>query len=131
MRNLLLLVLGLALGAVIASILLNAMYRREAYARGVMQVLQHQYAPLRERLRKADCANIDVSDSKHRLAELTEEIEPSTYPDSKPDAPFREYTSRLREAVADLPTGSASCAAVAPIVTRIGDACETCHRQYR
>jgi hypothetical protein len=107
------------------------MYRREAYARGVMQVLQHQYAPLRERLRKADCANEDASEAKRRLAELTEEIEPSNYPESKPDAPFREYTSRLRDAVADLPSGSAGCAAIAPVVTRIGDACEACHRQYR
>jgi hypothetical protein len=131
MRNLLLLVLGLALGAAFASITLNAMYRHDAYARGVMQVLQHQYAPLRDRLRKADCTTVDASEAKHRLAELTEEIESSNYPDSKPDAPFREYTSRLRQGVADLPAGSVNCAAIAPIVTRIGDACEACHRQYR
>jgi hypothetical protein len=131
MRYLLLLVLGLVLGAILASIVLNAMYRRDAYARGVMQVLQHEYAALHDRLRAGDCQQIDVAQSKRRLAELTEEIEPSNYAESKPDAPFREYTSRLRDAIAALPAEPTSCAAAAPIVTRIGDACDACHRQYR
>ena len=42
MRSLLLLVLGIAFGAAVAALVLNALGRRDAYARGVMQVLQHE-----------------------------------------------------------------------------------------
>ena len=131
MRNLILLGLGLLLGAVGASTVLNAMARRDAYARGVMNVMQHHYGGMRERLRDSPCTAFDPGSDRSMLAALTEQVGPSQYGDAKPDAPFREYTDRLRTAVADLPQQATTCAAVAPIVTRIGDACDACHRQYR
>lgn len=131
MRNLILLGLGLLLGAVGASTVLNAMARRDAYARGVMNVMQHHYGGLRERLRDSTCTAFDPSNDRSILAALTEQVGPSQYGDAKPDAPFREYTDRLRAAVAELPQQATTCAAVASIVTRIGNACDACHRQYR
>ena len=131
MRNLILLGLGLVLGAVGASIVQSMLARRAAYARGVMDVMQHHYAGLRERLRDPQCAIFDASADRAMLAALTEQVGPSQYGDDKPDAPFREYTDRLRAAVADLPTHPVACAAGAPVVQRIGNACDACHRQYR
>lgn len=131
MRYLTLLGLGLLLGVIGASTVVNALARRDAYARGVMNVLQHHYGDLRERLRDAKCATVDATGQRGMLAALTEEIAPSQYGSAAPDAPFREYTDRLRSAVADLPQQPAACSTLAPVITRIGNACDSCHRQYR
>lgn len=131
MRYLILLGLGLLLGAIGASTVVNALARRDAYARGVMNVMQHHYGDLRERLHDPKCATIDAGPERALLAAMAEQITLSQYGSATPDAPFREYTDRLRSAVADLPAQSAACSALAPIATRIGNACDACHRQYR
>ena len=131
MRNLLLLGLGFVLGASTASIVSSALNRRDAYARGAMQVMQHHYGMLRGRLRTNSCANADLDRDKAMLSALIDDIGPAVYAGTAPDRPFEEYTQRLREAVAELPASAATCAAVAPAVSRIGNACEACHQQYR
>jgi len=130
MRSLILLILGLAFGAVCTAIAMNALAQRSAYARGVMQVMQHHYAELRngQRTGRCDAATIDRAHDVLRL--LGDEIERSVYGDTTPEPPFREYNERLRNAVADV-DGTKGCAALAPIVNRVGDACDACHRQYR
>jgi len=131
MRNLLILALGFVLGAFAAAIVSNALARRDAYARATMQVLQQQFGVLRQRLRSDSCTSIDPGPARRLLALLGNEIEPSAYPEASPPPPFREYASRLHEAVAALPESATSCAALAPLVSRIGQACEACHQQYR
>jgi hypothetical protein len=131
MRNLLILALGFALGAFAATILASALARRDAYARAAMQVMQHHYGALRERVRAGSCANVDPLPARRVLGLLGDEIEASAYPHGAAPPPFREFTGRLREAVTALPEAPASCAALAPLVTRIGQACEACHQQYR
>jgi cytochrome c556 len=131
MRSLLLLVLGIAFGATVASLVLNALGRRDAHARGVMQVLQHEAGVLHSALRSKACGTADATRAKMLIGALTEEIEPSVLGDSTADPPFREYLQRLRDASAELAASAPDCAALAPIVTKIGDACDACHRQYR
>lgn len=131
MRNLLLLTLGIALGAVAAAVVLNALNRRDAYARGVMQVLQQHVGILRTQLRTNACGRADTAADKALLGALTEEVERSVYADSIPEPPFREYAQHLRDAVAELPTAITDCTVLAPAVTKIGNACDACHRQYR
>ncbi len=131
MRSLFLLVLGIAFGAAVAAIALNALGRRDAYARGVMQVLQHETGDLRSALRAKACGTADAARAKMLIGALTEEIEPSVLGDSSADPPFREYLQRLRDASAELTASAPDCVALAPIVTKIGDACDACHRQYR
>ena len=131
MRSLLVLALGIALGALASSSVINALNRRDAYPRGVMEVMQQQVAVLRNRVRTNTCVADELAREKSLLAALTEQIEPSLFAASTPDPPFREYTQHLREAVAELPTQGAGCATLAPVVTKIGNACEACHHQYR
>jgi cytochrome c556 len=131
MRSLILLILGLVFGAVCTAITMNALAQRSAYARGVMQVMQHHYAELRNGQRSGRCDAATVTRAHEALRLLGDEIERSVYADSTPEPPFREYTDRLRSAVADLGDGTKSCAAMAPIVNRVGDSCDACHRQYR
>ena len=131
MRSLILLIVGLAFGAACAAVAMNALAQRSAYARGLMQVMQHHYAELRAGQRAGRCEAQTVARAREALRLLEDEIERSVYGDGTPDPPFREYADRLRGAVADLGDGTQGCAALAPIVNRIGDSCDACHRQYR
>jgi len=131
MRSLILLILGLAFGAACTAIAMNALAQRSAYARGVMQVMQHHYAELRNGQRTGRCEAPTVARAHESLRLLEDEIERSVYGDGTPEPPFREYTDRLRSAVADLGDGTQGCAALAPIINRVGDSCDACHRQYR
>jgi hypothetical protein len=131
MRSLILLILGLAFGAVCAAIAMNALAQRSAYARGVMQVMQHHYAELRNAQRTSRCEATTIARAHETLRLLSDEIEGSVYGDSTPEPPFREYSDRLRSAVADLGDGTKSCAELGPVINRVGDSCDACHRQYR
>jgi hypothetical protein len=131
MRTLIVLALGFMLGAFAAATVSNALARRDAYARATMQVLQHQYGLLREHVRAASCASVDAAPARRLLSLLGDEIEASAFPGETPPPPFREYVGRLREAVAALPEDATSCAALAPLVSRVGQACDACHQQYR
>ena len=131
MRSLVLLILGLAFSAICTVIAMNALAQRGAYARGIMQVMQHHYAELRNGQRTGRCDAATTTRAHDVLQLLGNEIEGSVYGDNTPEPPFREYTDRLRSAVADLGDGTKTCAALAPIVNRVGDSCDACHRQYR
>jgi len=130
MRSIFLFGLGLAMGCAFTAIALNALAQRSAYPRGVMQVMQHHYTGLRAGLRAGNCSGAAHEAEALRL--LIEEVGPSVYGSANPEPPFREYNQRLHAAVDGLAGAPASdCAALAPIVERIGNACDACHRQYR
>jgi len=131
MRALILMILGLAFGAICTAIAMNALAQRNAYARGVMQVMQHHYAELRNGQRSGRCDAATTAPASESLRLLSDEIERSVYGDSTPEPPFREYTDRLRSAVADLGDGTKTCAQLGPVINRVGDSCDACHRQYR
>lgn len=127
MRQIVLLVLGIAIGAAGGISLVNTLRQRDAYPRGLMDVMQHHYATLRDDVRRGHCElsarRLDV------LRNLTSEIGDAVYGEDIPDAPFREYQSRLADAL-NTPT-TTDCKALAAPAQKIGAACDACHRQYR
>jgi len=132
MKNAILLLLGLFIGAVGASIVGNALRARDAYARGTMDVMQHHYGSLRENLRAKQCNATKTAFALAQLRALSNEIEPAVYPDSTPESAFREFSSRLRDALdAGIAAAPADCAALAPIAEKVGKVCDECHQQYR
>ena len=131
MRNLILLAIGLFLGAMGATVVSNTLQQRSAYARGTMNVMQHHYASLREDIRARRC---DANRSGFAIAQmhsLSAEIAPAVYPDSTPDAPFREFMQRLDGELAAATPPPTQCSDLAPAVQRIGKVCDDCHQQYR
>ena len=130
MRNLILLVLGIVLGAAGGAITVNTLSRRDAYPRGVMNVMQHHYAALRHDVQLNRCDVKTTAASLGVLREFADGIEQTFYGDDTADAPFREYAQRMRDLVASASTAS-DCAGLAPAVDKIGAACEACHREYR
>lgn len=130
MRNLILLVLATLFGAILSAIVINALARRNAYTRGLMQVMQHELAQLRGAVRAGTCAEKFTHD-RALLETLVERIDSMGGGDVAPDPPFREYRLRLSAAVAALPASPNDCSGLAAQLTAISQACETCHRQYR
>ncbi len=106
-----------------------------------MDVMQHHYASLREEIRAQRC---DVTDSTQlksahavtQLRVLADDIEPAIYADVIPEASFHEFTQRLHAVPAALDafipsTPPTDCAALAPLVQKVGKVCDDCHQQYR
>jgi hypothetical protein len=129
MRNLILLLIGLTVGAVAATSVLNALAPRDAYPRGLMNVIQHHYVALREAVHNDRC----VAAPQHvvALATLSREVDGAMYPDGSADAPFLEYERHLTEGIAAADTAGTDCVALKPAVDKITAACDACHRQYR
>ena len=126
MRNLVLLLLGLALGAFATTSVINTLRQRDAYPRGLMQVMQHHYAALREDVRHNRCSD---STRAHIgfLRQLADEMDAAVYPGSTPDVPFREYEQRLRDGL----NAATACVDFPPAFDKISAACDACHQQYR
>jgi len=129
MRSLILLVLGLAVGALAASSVLNALGRRDVYPRGLMNVMQHHAAALREAVRSGKCAGAPAHVAA--MSSLSHDIDSAMYPDSSPEEAFLEYEHRLGDALTAATNAGTECKAVAPAVERITSACDSCHHQYR
>jgi cytochrome c556 len=130
MRYLILLVLGIVVGAACAAIGVNTISRRDAYPRGVMNVMQHQLMALKQDERGGHCDAKSTRTPLAILRDLAEGVELTFYADDTADAPFREYSQRLRDAVV-LASDANDCPALVLAVDKIGAACEACHHQYR
>jgi hypothetical protein len=132
MKSIVLLLVGLLVGAVGAVIAVNALRARDAYPRGVMDVMQHHYGSLRENLRAQRCEARKSLLGLNWMLMLSSEIEPALYADSTPESAFREFNTRLHDALeAGMAAAPADCAALAPIVDKVGKVCQECHQQYR
>jgi len=127
MRQIVLLVVGLVVGAAAGISIANMLRQRDAYPRGLMDVMQHHYAGLRDDVRRGRCEQ--SAQHVNILRSLVDEIGPAMYGEDIPDAPFREFESRLADALST--STPRDCKMLAPQVQKIGDTCDACHRQYR
>lgn len=124
------LLLGIALGAIGAVTIVKILRQRDAYPRGVMNVMQHRFAMLKQDIRRNRC---DLKANAPALASLQEfagDLEQVFYPEDPADAPFREHAQRLRDALAAAAVAT-NCPALRPTIDKIGAACDGCHREYR
>lgn len=127
MRNLVLLLIGIAVGALVTANIINTLRQRDAYPRGLMNVMQHHYAALRDDIRRARCGQ-QAGTELAALRRLSDDIGDAVYSGDTPDAPFREFEQRLHDALAATPS---SCTEGSAALDKVTAACEACHRQYR
>jgi hypothetical protein len=122
-------VLGLAVGVIATANIGSVLRQRDAYPRGLMQVMQHDMGVLRDAARRNRCdAGTDAS--LLQLRSLATGIESAVYgndPSNPPDPPFAEYAKRLRT---KLPA-QVDCKTLTPALESVGQACDACHREYR
>jgi cytochrome c556 len=129
MRAALLILLGLAIGALGATFALNAWRARDPLPRAVMDLLGHHAGQLKQTLKSQRC---DADGIRHQLSQMQAVSGDIDAAFAGADATFFHAADELRVAVnGALRAAPADCASLARAVKPIGDACENCHRQYR
>lgn len=131
MRSILLLLVGITLGAACTAYLMNALNRRSAYSDGVMTVMGHQMKSLGQNLKQNRCSPSDLTPHLQTLRLVANDIEPA-FDSMKDDAQFGRYASSLR-AAADtaLAAPLTTCAVASTAIGKVDQACDSCHRDYR
>ncbi|MDE2178695.1 MAG: hypothetical protein KGJ50_10390 [Xanthomonadaceae bacterium] len=131
MRSLILLVLGIAIGAIAALQVSTAWRQRDAYPRGVMAVMQHHLGALHQAVVAKQCPLAQSALHLDWLQRMAGTI-PDALPQYGHDAHFQDFVHRLqgeiRRTQSPLP---GTCGALEPRIRAIGGACEACHAEYR
>ncbi len=126
MRQVILLMIGLAVGAIAAANIGAALRQRDAYPRGLMQVMQHDLGRLRDAARGGHC-DAGTATTLQQLRGLSGQIESAIYANTAAEAAFANHAQRLRTALPE----AVDCKTLAPAIERADSACDACHRQYR
>ena len=126
MRHVLLFVLGLAIGAIATANIVGALRQRDAYPRGLMNVMQHDSGVLHQAARSNHC-DAATTVALDQLRSLSAGIETAVYGADPADPPFAEYAQKLRTAI----PSTLDCKSLATDLLNTGAACDACHRQYR
>jgi cytochrome c556 len=131
MRYALVLILGIAIGALAMSQIGKILAARDAYPRGVMAVMQQHYGALRRSLDGAACKATDNRDNLTWVARMSTQINPALNPDAA-DLRFDTYVRKLDASIAAAQAvAPADCPAMRVAAQRIGAACSACHEVYR
>lgn len=131
MRSLVLLLVGLAVGAIGTLIGVNAMNRGTPYDRAVMAVIGQQMKALDKSIKQSRCAPADLTPRLQTLRMVANDIEPA-FAGVQDQPQFGRYAADLRSAAdAALMTPPASCAAAVAAFNNLDKACDSCHRDYK
>jgi hypothetical protein len=130
MRYLVTLLGGALLGALVAVTIANIVGERNAYPRALMNVMQHELSRARDLVQANACATPDADAAARHLTLVAGDVEPAFLAPGAHDRVFSQYASDLRDAVAAFAAGT-DCPARSAAVTKIGHACDACHRDYK
>jgi cytochrome c556 len=127
---LVLLLVGLAVGALCTLIAVNALHRGTAYPNAVMAMMGQQMKALDKSVKQSRCSPADLTPRLQTLRFVANDIEPAFA--EREEAQFGRYASDLRAAAdAALMTPPASCAAATAAIGNLGKACDSCHRDFK
>lgn len=131
MRLIVLFLVGLAVGALGTLAAVNAMNRHTPWSKATMTVIGHQMKGIDESVKASRCASTDLVPRLQTLRFVANDIEPAFADDIK-DPQFNRYAADLR-AAADgaLATPPATCKLASEALSRLGKACDNCHRDFR
>ena len=131
MRSLILLVLGIAIGAITAFQVGTVWRQRDAYPRGVMAVMQHHLGALHQEIVAGQCPLAQSALHLDWLQRMAGAI-PGALPQYSHDEHFQNFVHRLQGEIHDTQSPPANtCKALEPRIRTIGGACEACHVEYR
>jgi cytochrome c556 len=129
MRALLLVILGLAVGAMGATFAISALHQGTPFHSGVMAVMQHHMGALRANVRANQCDAKGSALHLNRMRETASDLH-EAFPDM--DAPFVKAADSLARTLdGAIAAAPAFCPALVAALKPVGDACQSCHQQYR
>jgi hypothetical protein len=130
MRYLVLLFVGLVVGALTATTIASALQRRNAWPRALMNVMQHELGAARSAARARQCTLPAMQGAANHLRLLSDDLEGALLAPGSKDRVLSQYVSDFRKAASAWDTGAA-CAQQSEALTAVANACEACHRDYR
>ena len=131
MRSLILLLVGLLVGALCTLIAVNALDRGTAYPNAVMALMGQQMKAIDKSIKQSRCASTDLTPRLQTLRFVANDIEPA-FADMQEEVQFGRYAADLRAAAdAALMTPPANCAAASAALSKLDKACDSCHRDYK
>jgi hypothetical protein len=130
MRYLVCLIGGALLGALLAVTIANILGARNAYPRALMNVMQHELGRARDLVHDDCCTTPETAAAAAHLALMSGDLEAALLAPGAHDRVFSQYANDLRDAVAAFESAP-DCPARRETLTRIGHACDACHRDYK
>jgi cytochrome c556 len=130
-RAALLILLGLAIGILGTVFTLRALRQRDPFPTAVMSVMAHHMGALGHAVKTQRC---DATRSREHLLRLQSTASDIPAAFAGAEQPFMDAAGKLRNALQDANANTASlgdCAALAAAIKPVGDACESCHQQFR
>jgi cytochrome c556 len=129
MRVALLILLGLAIGAVATVNVMNTLRARNPMPEAVMTTMDYHMGQLRRAIKAGQCSAPMVAHHLQRVHSTASDIVPVfgiSEKDFSDDA--TQLLERTQTAIAAAPT---TCAALGEAIKPIGQTCKSCHQQYR
>lgn len=131
MRSLILVLIGLFVGAACTLVAMSALRQGTAYPNGVMAVMSAQMGALNNSVKQNRCASADLAPRLQTMRHLGNDLEPAFLP-TEDDERFIEHASNLRAALdAALAATPSDCAAAGVALDRIQSGCQACHRDFK
>jgi cytochrome c556 len=131
MRTLLLALLAAVIGALAAVQIVGALRQRDAYPRGVMDVMAVHAGTLDHAVRTRRCTAETTAQDLAMLVTMSGEI-PHAFPDLMQDRQFAKFAQAAhafdQQIAANPPR---DCPALDKAMAQIGEHCDQCHRIYR
>lgn len=131
MRTLLLVILAAAIGALAAAQITGALRQRDAYPRGVMDVMAYHAGALDLSLRTQHCAADETGKDFSMLEAMSGDI-PRAFPDLMQDKRFAKLASDAHSFDREVRTAPPTeCAGLRKTLAQLSQHCDACHREYR
>ena len=131
MRQLILLLIGLAVGSATTLIGMNYLRQGTAYPNGVMAVMAAQMKYLDGAVKQNRCAATDTIPHVRTLRAMANDLE-MAFPGIADDSRFKTHTSQFRADLdAALSAPPTDCAAAGALVEKVGTDCKACHQDFR
>lgn len=129
MRAALLIVLGLVIGVIGTVFSMNALRDRNPLPHSVMVVMSHHFGQLTGAVKAKQCDAAKTHAQLGSMLMISQDIGPA-FPGV--DKPFLDAADKLHEAIQTAAAASPTdCPALAAVLKPIGEACQSCHQQYR
>jgi|GEM_PF-1477351 len=125
-----LLLIGLAAGALMSVMAANVLRAQASYPQALMQVQQVQLGALRNAAKSQQCSGARAGEASLILDATARDIERAFYTNATVPADFRERAEHLRAAISEV-RAARDCAQFAPSVARLAASCDACHQSYR
>lgn len=132
MRSVVVLLTGLLIGALGATMALRSLSAGSEYPKGVMALMGKHFGALRKAAEAGTCDAAVTTTHAATLRQVALDIEPAFLPGSGDDALFRRHAEDLRTRITGLESVlGQGCAPLVEANAAIGKSCKQCHTDFR